>query len=427
MTEKIQAIRGMNDLLPEQATQWLAVESTFRQWLDAYAYTPIRTPIVEETRLFVRSIGEVTDIVEKEMYRFTDSLNGDDLSLRPEGTASCLRAAIQHHLLYHQTQKLWYFGPMFRHERPQKGRYRQFHQLGMEALGLSGPDIDVEMIVMLADLWQRLGIAEGMRLEINTLGNLDERAAHRQALIAYLERYQNDLDEDGKRRLYTNPLRVLDSKNPKMQDIINAAPKLSEFLGAASQQHYDAWRDGILSAGIHFVENPRLVRGLDYYNLSVFEWITEDLGAQGTVCGGGRYDSLIEQLGGPATPAIGCALGMERLMLLLEAKQALPKTAPLDVCVLWQGEGVFAYALNLAQQLRAHGLKVQQIMGQASFKSQMKKADASGALFALIIGENELAAQNFQLKALRNRELVAQTFSQIQDAVHWMQKESNHG
>lgn len=283
MTEKIQAIRGMNDLLPADSHHWEYVESLLRTWLSDYGYKNIRMPIVEDTRLFVRSIGEATDIVEKEMYTFTDSLNGDSLTLRPEGTASCLRAVLQNNLLYNTTQRLWYTGPMFRHERPQKGRYRQFHQVGIEALGFGGPDIDAELVMMTADLWQRLGLAENLRLEINTLGSSAERAAHRLALVAYLEAHQDSLDEDGKRRLYTNPLRVLDSKTPSMQAVCEAAPKLLDFLGDDSRRHYDDWRTMLTAVGVRFTENPRLVRGLDYYNLSVFEWITSDLGAQGTV------------------------------------------------------------------------------------------------------------------------------------------------
>lgn len=400
MAEKIQAIRGMNDILPDTSHQWLFFEHTVREWLKDYGYKNIRTPIVEDTRLFVRSIGEATDIVEKEMYTFTDSLNGDSLTLRPEGTASCLRAALQHNLLYKQTQRLWYIGPMFRHERPQKGRYRQFHQIGAEALGFSGPDVDAEIVIMLADLWQRLRLTPYLQLQINTLGSSEERAAHRQALIAYLEQHQDALDEDGKRRLYTNPLRVLDSKTPSMQAICEQAPRLLDYLGDASRQHYDEWRQMIRDANIPYVENPRLVRGLDYYNLSVFEWVTQELGAQGTVCGGGRYDGLIEQLGGQATPAVGFAMGVERLMLLLGEKNLLPAADVPDWFVIHQGEGTARYALRVAQQLRQAGLRVVQHMGEASFKSQMKKADASGAYGAVIIGANEVTENNVVLKPL---------------------------
>lgn len=401
MTEKIQAIRGMNDLLPADSHHWEYVESLLRTWLSDYGYKNIRMPIVEDTRLFVRSIGEATDIVEKEMYTFTDSLNGDSLTLRPEGTASCLRAVLQNNLLYNTTQRLWYTGPMFRHERPQKGRYRQFHQVGIEALGFGGPDIDAELVMMTADLWQRLGLAENLRLEINTLGSSAERAAHRLALVAYLEAHQDCLDEDGKRRLYTNPLRVLDSKTPSMQAVCEAAPKLLDFLGDDSRRHYDDWRTMLTAVGVRFTENPRLVRGLDYYNLSVFEWITSDLGAQGTVCGGGRYDGLIEQMGGKPTPAIGFAMGIERLMLLLQEKALLPAAPAPDVFIVNQGEGAACYALTLAQALRQAGVSVVQHCGEASFKSQFKKADASGARLAVVIGDTEVQGRLAVLKPLR--------------------------
>lgn len=401
MSEKIQAVRGMNDLLPEVSYQWAFLEETVQKWLADYGYKNIRTPIVEDTRLFVRSIGEATDIVEKEMYTFVDGLNGDSLTLRPEGTASCLRAVIQNNLLYNGPQRLWYTGQMFRHERPQKGRYRQFHQIGVEALGFSGPDIDAELILMTADLWKRLGLSEGLSLQINSLGSSSERMAHRESLIAYLEMHQSVLDEDGLRRLYTNPLRVLDSKTPSMQEICENAPRLKDFLGDNSLQHYENWQSLMSSVGISFAENPRLVRGLDYYNLSVFEWITSDLGAQGTVCGGGRYDSLIEQLGGKPAPAVGFAMGVERLMLLLEAKNCLPSAPAPDVYVIHQGVGVAAYAFGLAKMLREGGLSVILHCGDGSFKSQMKKADGSGAKFAVIVGENEMHAAQATLKPLR--------------------------
>lgn len=401
MSEKIQAVRGMNDLLPDVSYQWAFLEETVQKWLADYGYKNIRTPIVEDTRLFVRSIGEATDIVEKEMYTFVDGLNGDSLTLRPEGTASCLRAVIQNNLLYNGPQRLWYTGQMFRHERPQKGRYRQFHQIGVEALGFFGPDIDAELILMTADLWRRLGLSEGLSLQINSLGSSAERMAHRESLIAYLEAHQSVLDEDGRRRLYTNPLRVLDSKTPSMQEVCENAPRLKDFLGDESLQHYDNWRSLMSSVGIDFVENPRLVRGLDYYNLSVFEWVTSDLGAQGTVCGGGRYDSLIEQLGGKPAPAVGFAMGVERLMLLLEAKNCLPPSPSPDVYLINQGVGVSAYAFGLAKTLREAGLSVIQHCGDGSFKSQMKKADGSGAKFAVIVGENEMHAAQATLKPLR--------------------------
>lgn len=401
MAQKIQAVRGMNDILPSESYQWEYVESVLRDLLFQYGYQHIRTPLLEQTPLFVRSIGEVTDIVEKEMYTFEDSLNGESLTLRPEGTASTLRAVVEHNLLYNATQRLWYQGPMFRHERPQKGRYRQFHQTGVEALGFDGPDIDAEMILMIADLWRRLGLADCVELQINTLGNKEERAAHRVALIAYLEKHVDMLDEDGKRRLYTNPLRVLDTKNPDLQDMCNAAPQLYDYLGEASRAHYEGWKKMIAGAGIRYVENPRLVRGLDYYNLSVFEWVTTELGAQGTICAGGRYDGLIEELGGKPTPGIGFGIGMERVLLLLQEKKLIPPARTVDVFLVQQGEGAPLYALTLAKALREAGVSVLQHAGEASFKSQMKKADASGAAFAVIVGENEMAEGTAIVKPLR--------------------------
>ncbi|NWK76749.1 histidine--tRNA ligase [Aquitalea sp. LB_tupeE] len=401
MAQKLQAIKGMNDVLPAESYQWEYFEGVLRKLLADYGYQNIRTPIVETTPLFVRAIGEVTDVVEKEMYTFVDSLNGDSLTLRPEGTAGTLRAVVEHTLLYNTTQKLWYMGPMFRHEKPQKGRYRQFHQMGIEALGFAGPDIDAEIIAMTADLWQRLGLSQYVRLEINSLGNAEERAAHRKALISYLEGFVDILDEDGKRRLYTNPLRVLDTKNPALQEMANSAPRLSDYLGDASRAHYEGWKAMIGALGIDFVENPRLVRGLDYYNQSVFEWVTTELGAQGTVCAGGRYDGLIEQLGGKPAPGIGFGMGLERVLLLLQDKGLLPAARNVDVYIVQQGEGAAMYAMKLAQQLRHAGLSVIQHLGEGSFKSQMKKADGSGAEFAVIIGENEMAAGQAVVKPMR--------------------------
>ena len=402
MAQKIQAVRGMNDVLPAESFQWEFIESVLRKLLFEYGYQQIRTPLLEQTPLFVRSIGEVTDIVEKEMYTFIDSLNGESLTLRPEGTASTLRAVVEHNLLYNATQRLWYAGPMFRHERPQKGRYRQFHQTGVEVLGIDGPDVDAEILMMTADLWQRLGLADCVELQINTLGNKEERNLHRVALIAYLEKYADLLDEDGKRRLYTNPLRVLDTKNPALQDMCNGAPKLLDYLGAESRAHYEGWKEMIAAVGIRYVENPRLVRGLDYYNLSVFEWVTTELGAQGTICAGGRYDGLIEQLGGKATPGIGFGLGMERVLLLLQEKNIIPAAPGVDVYLVQQGDGAAISALQLAQTLRAAGLSVHQHCGVGSFKSQMKKADGVGAEFAVIIGENELSTGTAIVKSLRS-------------------------
>ncbi len=392
----------MNDVLPAESYQWEYFESVMRGLLADYGYQNIRTPIVEQTPLFVRSIGEVTDIVEKEMYSFTDSLNGESLTLRPEGTAGTLRAAVEHNLLYNATQRLWYQGAMFRHERPQKGRYRQFHQFGVEALGFAGPDIDAELIALTADLWRRLGLADSVELQINTLGNREERAAHRVALIAYLEGFQSILDEDGKRRLYSNPLRVLDTKNPALQEMCDAAPRLLDYLGSESRAQYEGWKAMIAALGIPFRENPRLVRGLDYYNHSVFEWVTTELGAQGTVCAGGRYDGLTEQLGGKPAPGIGFGMGIERVLLLLQDKQLLPAAPAPDVYLVQQGEGAPVYALTLAQALRRAGLSVLQHCGDGSFKSQMKKADACGAAFAVIVGENEVSAATAIVKSLRS-------------------------
>ncbi|MBN3005237.1 histidine--tRNA ligase [Chromobacterium alkanivorans] len=401
MAQKYQAVKGMNDVLPAESYQWEFFEGKLRELLADYGYQNIRTPIVETTPLFVRAIGEVTDVVEKEMYTFIDSLNGDSLTLRPEGTAGTLRAVVEHNLLYNATQKLWYMGPMFRHERPQKGRYRQFHQMGVEALGFGGPDIDAEIIAMTADLWRRLGLSQYVRLEINSLGNQEERAAHRQALIAYLERHVDILDEDGKRRMYSNPLRVLDTKNPALQQMADEAPKLSDYLGEASRAHYEGWKAMIRELGVDFVENPRLVRGLDYYNQSVFEWVTNELGAQGTVCAGGRYDGLIEQLGGKPAAGIGFGMGLERVVLLLQDKQLLPAQRSVDVYLVNQGEGAGLYAMKLAQSLRAAGLSVVQHLGEGSFKSQMKKADGCGAQFAVIVGEDEIKTGQAVIKVLR--------------------------
>ncbi|TDR77774.1 histidyl-tRNA synthetase [Paludibacterium purpuratum] len=408
----------MNDVLPSDAPQWLYLESVLRTLLNDYGYQHIRTPMLETTPLFVRSIGEVTDIVEKEMYTFTDSLNGESLTLRPEGTAGVLRAVVEHNLLYNATQRLWYTGPMFRHERPQKGRYRQFSQTGVEVLGFPGPDIDAEILLMTADLWQRLGIADYVELQINTLGNREERGAHRTALIAYLEQHAERLDEDGKRRLYTNPLRVLDTKNPDLQEICNAAPRLIDYLGAESRAHYQGWKAMLDAVGIRYTENPRLVRGLDYYNLSVFEWVTSELGAQGTVCAGGRYDGLVEDLGGKPTPGIGFGMGMERILLLLQEKGLIPATSGVDVYLVQQGEGASLYAMKLAKQLRAAGVSVMQHLGEGSFKSQMKKADGSGAAYAVIVGENEIANGTAIVKSLRSEaEQRTVAFAEVADAI----------
>lgn len=400
MSDPIRAIRGMNDVLPDEAYLWQYLEDAVREVFRQYGYRNIRTPIVEYTSLFVRGVGEVTDIVEKEMYSFEDSMNGDKLSLRPEGTAPTVRAALQHNLLYSGPQRLWYSGPLFRHERPQKGRYRQYHTFGVEALGFAGPDIDIEMLVLARRLWQRLGI-ENVELQINTIGSNDERRAFRGKLIAYFEGHREVLDEDAQRRLLTNPLRILDSKNPAMQNVIEAAPKLMDHLGAASRANFDAVLAGLHAANIPYVINPRLVRGLDYYNLTVFEWVSGELGAQSAVCSGGRYDGLFEQLGGKATPGCGFGIGVERLLLLLESKAgAVPKLEP-DVWLVHQGEAADQAAPRVAEQLRDAGLNVVLHCGSGGFKAQMKKADASGARFAVIIGDDEAAVGTVVLKALR--------------------------
>ena len=404
MSQTLQAVRGMNDILPDEAEIWEEFEEIIRDWLKAYGYRPIRMPIVEPTPLFKRAIGEVTDIVEKEMYSFEDALNGEHLTLRPEGTASCVRAVIQHSLVNQAgPQRLYYHGPMFRHERPQKGRYRQFHQVGVEALGYAGPDIDAEHILMCARLWDHLGL-EGLELQINTLGSAEERAAHRAALIAYFEAHQDQLDEDGKRRLYTNPLRILDTKNPALQALVEAAPRLSDHLGDESRAHFEGVQTFLRDAGLPYRINHRLVRGLDYYNRTVFEWVTTRLGAQGTVCAGGRFDGLVEQLGGKPMPAAGFAMGIERLLALWqESGNATGHVAP-DVYVVHQGEGPARFAFRVAEYLRGTGFGTVLHCGGGSFKSQMKKADASGAAYAVIIGEDEAMAGEVSLKPLRGGE-----------------------
>ena len=400
MNKTLQAIRGMNDVLPDEAELWEQFEETIRDWLHAYAYRPIRMPMVEPTPLFARAIGEVTDIVEKEMYSFEDALNGESLTLRPEGTASCVRAVLQHNLLYEGPKRLWYMGPMFRHERPQKGRYRQFHQVGVEALGFPGPDIDAEQIAMCARLWDDLGL-DGVRLEINTLGQSEERARHRGDLVRYLEQHMDALDEDARRRLHTNPLRILDTKNPGLQELVGAAPKLIDYLGDESQRHFEGVQQLLKDASIPYAINSRLVRGLDYYNLTVFEWVTDKLGAQGTVCAGGRYDGLVSQLGGRAAPACGFAMGIERLLALWQ-EQGLQHERPVtDAYLVHQGEAAGRFAFRVAEALRSAGFSIQLHCGGGSFKSQMKKADASGAPLALIIGDDEAAANAVSVKPLR--------------------------
>jgi histidyl-tRNA synthetase len=406
--QKINSIKGMNDILPNESHLWLWLEEQLRSWLLSYGYDNIRTPIVEDTKLFTRSIGEVTDIVEKEMYTFTDSLNGDSLTLRPEGTAGTLRSVIEHDLLYNTTQKLWYIGPMFRHERPQKGRYRQFHQLGVEALGFKGPDIDSEIILMLNDLWKRLGITN-LELHINCLGNLEERTIHRVALIQYFEQNIQLLDEDAVQRLYKNPLRILDTKNPQMQELVNNAPKLMDYLGNDSLEHYTLWKTYLTGLGIKFIENTRLVRGLDYYNLSVFEWISSNLGAQGTVAAGGRYDPLINQLSGKENYAIGFAIGLERILLELQTLNNTPVKSTPDVFIATSSLDAQTLAFKIAVTLREVGYTVVQNFGINSFKSQLKKANGLNCKFTIIIGETEVLNNQVMVKLMdrQTQELVA--------------------
>lgn len=401
--KQIQSVKGMEDLLPEQSPVWQYVEATIAEVAQRYGYREIRFPIVEQTELFKRSIGEVTDIVEKEMYTFDDR-NGLSLTLRPEGTASCVRASEEHGLLYNQTQKLWYTGPMFRYEKPQKGRLRQFHQFGFEAFGMAGPDVDAELLIMLARLWRELGIADGLSLQINNLGTSEARARYRADLVTYLSERVEQLDEDSKRRLSTNPLRILDSKIPSTQALLNDAPSLVDYLDETSRSHFAQLQRLLESAGVAFEINPRLVRGLDYYNNTVFEWVTTKLGAQGTVCAGGRYDGLVEQLGGRPTPAVGCGIGLERLVLLLEEMNAIPAgiQETVDVYLVAVGD-VMADALVIAETLRSElpWLRLVTNFGGGSFKSQMKKADKSGAQLALVLGEDEVAKGEVGVKPLR--------------------------
>ncbi len=400
MIKTVQGVRGMNDVLPVDAHRWAFFEETVRRWVQAYGYQAIRMPILERTELFVRSIGEVTDIVEKEMYTFTDELNGEQLTLRPEGTASCVRAVIEHNLLYPGPQRLWYWGPMFRHERPQKGRYRQFHQIGVEALGFAGPDIDAEHIVMCARLWRELGLKD-IRLELNSLGSAEARARYRGKLVAYLEQHAAELDSDAQRRMHSNPLRVLDSKNPLMQALIAGAPQLADDLDAESAAAFAGLQTSLQAAGVAFSINPRLVRGLDYYNGTVFEWVTDSLGAQGAVCAGGRYDSLIEQIGGKPAPACGFAMGVERLLALMaESGVAVTEAVP-DAYIVRQGDAAVPWGEQVAERLRDAGLAVILHCGGGSFKSQMKKADTSGARYAVILGDDEAQAGMLAVKALR--------------------------
>jgi len=402
MSKKLQAIRGMHDILPDKTPLWQMLEKAMFDVCQQYGYREIRMPLVESSDLFCRSIGEVTDIVEKEMYTFNDR-NGDSLSLRPEGTASCVRAGLEHGLFYNQIQRLWYQGPMFRHERPQKGRYRQFHQIGIECFGMSGAEIEAEIILMSYRLWKKLGLVDELTLEINSLGTSEERASYKQVLVEYFEQQPELLDEDSQRRLQSNPLRILDSKNPAMQELIEAAPRLIDSIGDESRQHFEQLQAYLDDAGISYTCNPRLVRGLDYYSHTVFEWITSSLGAQGTVCAGGRYDGLIDQLGGKQTPAVGLAMGIERLILLLEQREWATKT-PLAY-IVYQGDEARQQAIVLAEQLRDQLPEEGIILhcGGGSLKSQFKKADKTGAEFALILAEQEMERADVSIKHLRER------------------------
>ncbi len=409
MAEQIQAVKGMNDILPPESARWEWFEHKVRELMFRYAYLNVRTPIVEPTPLFVRGLGEVTDIVEKEMYSFVDSMNGDALSLRPEATAGVVRAAAEHSLLYEGGKRLYYIGPMFRHEKPQRGRYRQFHQVGVEALGFAGPDVDAEVILMARSLWRDLGLSE-VRLELNSLGQPDERRAHRAALVQHFEQHQDQLDADARRRLHSNPLRILDTKNPAMQRLVEAAPTLMDYLGEASLKHFDAVRAMLDAVGQPYRINPRLVRGMDYYNLTVFEWVTDKLGAQGTLCGGGRYDGLFELIGGKPAPAVGWGLGIERVLDLLKQEGIEPEARPWDAYVIIPDAAALPLATATAEALRAAGLSVLLHAagkdGAGSMKSQFKRADASGARHALIFGADELARGELSIKPLRDAAAV---------------------
>ncbi len=403
MALNVQAVRGMNDLLPENTSVWQQVEKVLRDTLSSFGYSEVRMPIVEHTNLFCRAIGEVTDVVEKEMYTFEDR-SGDMLSLRPEGTAGCVRCALEHNLIYNQEQRLWYMGPMFRHERPQKGRYRQFHQTGVEVFGLQGPDIDAELIIMTYEFWKRFGIADKVKLQLNSLGSSEERAAYRESLVKFLEAHFDELDEDSKRRTHTNPLRVLDTKDEHVGELLKSAPKLADHFGEQTRAHFDKLRALLDAAGISYEINPRLVRGLDYYNLTVFEWVTDALGAQGTVCGGGRYDGLVEQLGGTKTYAVGFGLGMERLILLLETLGKIEPKSSVDVYILGSGTDIELHQAKTAALLREAlpGVKIMTHCGGGSFKRQFKRADKTGARAAVILGDDEIARGSVTIKNLRD-------------------------
>ncbi len=423
MAEKLSAVKGMNDIAAPESAHWEWLEARVRALMGRYGYRNIRTPIVEPTALFVRGLGEVTDIVEKEMYSFEDRLNGEQLTLRPEGTAGVVRAVVERNMLYEGPKRLYYLGPMFRHERPQRGRYRQFHQIGAEALGFAGPDVDAEQIAMACDLWAELGLKD-IALEINSLGQPAERQLHRAALIQYLEQHQDQLDEDAKRRLYSNPLRILDTKNPAMQALVEAAPKLMDYLGAESLAHFDGLRALLDAQGISYRINPRLVRGMDYYNLSVFEFVTTALGSQGTVCAGGRYDGLIAQIGGKPAPAVGWALGVERILELLKEQQLLPAVPVPDCYAVVPQREALPQVMPLLRALRAAGVSVQMHAGGAeghgSMKSQFKKADGSGARYALIFGDSELAAGQVAVKPLREGAAITeQTLFTLASVADW--------
>lgn len=419
--EKLLGVRGMNDILPPDSARWEWLEKQVRELMACFAYRNIRTPIVEPTPLFIRSLGEVTDIVEKEMYSFEDRLNGEPLTLRPESTAGVVRAAVEHNLLYDGGKRLYYMGPMFRHERPQRGRYRQFHQIGAEALGFAGPEIDAEMILLASALWQALGLSD-VQLELNSLGQPDERRQHRSALIDYFTQHADDLDEDSRRRLYLNPLRILDSKNPALRELVDGAPRLMDFLGQASRAHFQQVCAILDASAVPYSINHRLVRGLDYYNLTVFEFVTTRLGAQGTICGGGRYDYLIEQIGGKPAPAVGWALGVERVLELLKEEGAAPTGEVPDAYAIVPDLSAFPAAMQCLQQLRVAGVQVQMhassTEGPGSMKSQFKKADASGARFALVFGADEMARGEVTVKALRDG-LGAQNAYPLTEASVW--------
>ena len=418
MAKQLQAIRGMNDILPGESAHWQALETTIRSLLTGYGYQEIRLPIAEKTELFARSIGEVTDIVEKEMYTFDDR-NGESLTLRPEGTAGCVRACLEHGLLHNQTQRLWYAGPMFRYEKPQKGRYRQFHQVGAEAYGMAGPDIDAELICLTARLWRQLGL-DAVTLQINSLGSSTARAAYRERLVAYFSARQDELDEDSQRRLHSNPLRILDTKNPAMRAVVAGAPLLLEHLDPESAAHFAGLRALLDSAGVAYEVNPRLVRGLDYYSQTVFEWVTDTLGAQGTICAGGRYDGLIEQLGGQRTPGVGFAMGMERLVTMLAARGTTGADQAPDAYLILVGEAAQQQGLALAEQLRDQlpGLRLRMHCGGGGFKAQFRRADHSGARFALILGEDEARSGSIALKPLREAQGEQRSLLQNQLAAH---------